>query len=179
MAKAVFAIVSSADHAARVVDRLNSEGLPLDDLSVLFAEPRQSKEFASAHHTNPREVAGAANAGSMLGGSLGLLVGGATMVIPVPGLFVVAGPLLALLGAAAGAMVGSLSSRLSGLGVPPRLADGYEQRVADGEVLVAVHPQDNAHIRIAEQVLAELGAEDVYSAVEPLEERPVGRGAGI
>ena len=98
----------------------------------------------------------------MIGGTLGLLVGIGALAIPGVGPLIAAGPLLAALtGAAAGATVGGVAGGLIGLGIPEIEAKRYENRIAEGNILISVHAETGDEVARAKEILEEADAEDI------------------
>jgi hypothetical protein len=100
--------------------------------------------------------------GGVLGGTLGLLAGIGALAIPGVGPLIAAGPLLAALsGAAAGAAVGGIAGGLIGLGIPEIEAKRYENRIAQGNILISVLAETSDEVTLAKNVLQNAGAEDI------------------
>jgi uncharacterized protein (TIGR02271 family) len=166
--KAVFGIATSEQQASRIVDQLKSAGFSGDDVSVIFADKRSSKEFAHEKSTKAPEGATAGVAtGGLLGGVLGWLVGAGAIAIPGLGPLIAAGPIMAALsGAAVGATAGGITGALIGLGIPEYEAKRYENRVREGNILVSVHSDNADEVKRAKEILERNGAEDVATAGE-------------
>jgi hypothetical protein len=137
-------IATYPNHAAAedAVRRLQKEGIPLQNLSII------GKDFQAVEQplgfVTPATVAGdGAKFGAWAGGLFGLLTGAAFLVLPGLGPVVVAGPLAAALlggleGAAAGAAFGGLTGTLLGLGISKDQALRYESQVKAGKFLVTL-----------------------------------------
>ncbi len=161
--KSVYAIAISEGQANQIVDSLTKAGFSSNDISVLFPDKNTSHEFSHEKNTKAPEgaVTGAAT-GGVLGGTLGLLVGIGALAIPGVGPLIAAGPLLAALsGAAAGATVGGITGGLIGLGIPELEAKRYENRIAEGNILISVLAQSGEDVTLAKDVLKNAGAEDI------------------
>lgn len=160
--KSVYAIAISEKQANQIVDRLTNSGLSSNDISALFPDKDTTHEFSHEMNTKAPEgaVAGAAS-GGVLGGTLGLLAGIGALAIPGVGPLIAAGPLLAALsGAAAGATVGGITGGLIGLGMPEIEAKRYENRIAEGNILISVLAETGDEVDRAKDVLEDAGAED-------------------
>jgi uncharacterized protein (TIGR02271 family) len=166
--KAVFAIATSEQQASRIVDELKSGGFSKDDVSVIFADKRSSKEFAHEKNTKaPEGATTGAAAGGVLGGALGWLAGAGAIAIPGVGPLIAAGPIMAALsGAAVGAATGGIAGGLIGLGIPEYEAKRYENRVREGNILISVHSDSADETRRAKEIFERNGAEDIASARE-------------
>jgi uncharacterized protein (TIGR02271 family) len=166
--KAVFAIATSEEQAARVVDQLKSAGFSRDDVSVMFGDKRTSKAFAHEKETKAPEgaTAGAAT-GGVLGGVLGWLAGAGALAIPGVGPLIAAGPIMAALsGAAIGGATGGIAGGLIGLGIPEYEAKRYENRIRDGNILISVHSDSSDETKRAKEIFERNGAEDIGTANE-------------
>jgi hypothetical protein len=161
--KAVFGIVRTQSEAEALIEALRSEQFALDDISVLFPNKGQSRDFAVALGTKaPEGAIIGAGSGGALGGALGLLAGVGLLAVPGLGALIAAGPIMALLsGAAVGAAVGSMTGALVGLGIPEIQAKAYEGKIQGGNILVAVHTEDPRDVVLAKEVFDDLGAQDI------------------
>ena len=178
MKKAVIGIVETRAQAESVVQTLQSiPQIGPSDISVLLPDVQGTKDFAHEQHTKaPEGAATGAGAGSVLGGTLGLLAGIGALAIPGVGPLIAAGPVLAALsGAAAGAAVGGLTGALVGLGIPEVQAKAYEGKIRGGNILIAVHTESREVKNAAEDILKQAGAHDVGTTNEsslPRDARP-------
>ncbi|MET0384441.1 MAG: DUF3341 domain-containing protein [Polyangiales bacterium] len=165
MGKSVIGIVDTQQRAETIVQDLRQAGFALPDLSVLYPNRSGDSSFAFKNGTKAPEGATAGvSAGGALGGTLGLLAGLGAIAIPGLGPLIAAGPLLgALSGAAAGAAVGGVTGALVGMGIPEFEAKRYEEGLADGQILVAVHVESREAADSAREVLKRDGAHDVTS----------------
>lgn len=161
--KSVYAIAISEGQANQIVDSLTKSGFSPNDISVLFPDKDTTHEFSHEKNTKAPEggLTGAAT-GGVLGGTLGLLAGIGALAIPGVGPLIAAGPLMAALsGAAAGAAVGGITGVLIGLGIPEIEAKRYENRIAEGNILVSVYTETADDVNHAKEVLKNAGAEDI------------------
>lgn len=161
--KSVYAIAISEGQANQIVDRLIKSGFSPDDISVLFPDKSSTHEFSHEKNTKAPEggLTGAAT-GGVLGGTFGLLVGIGALAIPGVGPLIAAGPLLASLsGAAAGATVGGITGGLIGLGIPEIEAKRYENRIAEGNILISVLAETSDEESRAKDILKNASAEDI------------------
>jgi hypothetical protein len=161
--KAVFGIVRSQTDAETIIAALQGAGFASSDVSVLFNDPRASRDFATEKGTKaPEGAVAGGGAGGAIGGTLGLLAGLGTIAIPGLGILIAAGPLMAALGGlAVGAAAGALTGGLIGLGIPEVQAKLYEGKLGEGRVLVAVHTETSEQIDRAKEILRTRGAEDI------------------
>ena len=161
--KSVYAIATSEGQALQIVDSLKDVGFSNDDISVLFPDKESTHQFAHEAHTKaPEGAAMGATTGGVLGGGLGLLAGIGALAIPGVGPLIAAGPLLAALsGAAAGATVGGIAGALIGMGIPELEAKRYENRIAEGNILISVHATTGDEVDRAKDILDRAGAQDI------------------
>jgi hypothetical protein len=166
MAKSVFALVQDADRAGEVLKALQGRGIFSDNVSVLFADKRQTRDFAKVHSTHTEGAAEGATVGSVVGSALGVTAFLGSLVVPGLGIFMVSGPLMVLFGAMAGAAIGGLGGALRGLGLPSAVAEFYAHQVQDGRVLMAVDSDTMQGLESARQVLTDLGGDEIYATVQ-------------
>lgn len=174
--KSVYAIATSEGQVLQIVDSLKEVTFSNDDISVLFPDKESTHQFAYETHTKAPEGAtmGAAT-GGVLGGGLGLLAGIGALAIPGVGPLIAAGPLLAALsGAAAGATVGGIAGALIGMGIPELEAKRYENRIAEGNILISVHATTSDEVHQAKDILDRAGAQDI-SVSSISEAKPITR----
>ena len=144
MTKTISCTIAKTSQAEELLRKLQAEGIPNRDISVLFPHREDTKRFVEEKNTKAPEGATAGvSAGGVVGGVLGWLVGIGSLAIPGVGPFIAAGPIMAALsGTAIGAAVGGLTGTLIGLGIPEYEAKIYETKIKEGRILVAVQAQD-------------------------------------
>jgi outer membrane lipoprotein SlyB len=182
--KAVIGLVNTHEQADRIVDALQSAGIPRHEISALFPDKTGSRDFAVEKNTKaPEGAVTGASAGGAIGGTIGLLAGIGALAIPGLGPFIAAGPIMAALsGAAAGAALGGLTGALIGMGIPEMEAKMYEGKVAGGQILLSVHTEDNDQRDRVQAVLERAGASDIVVAGEhsvPSPRQAQGKPAGM
>jgi hypothetical protein len=168
MKKAVMCIVDRHGNAESIVRQLKGAGFFDTDISVLFPDKEGTRDFAHEYGTKaPEGAVAGAGAGSVVGGTLGLLAGVGALAIPGLGPLIAAGPLLsALSGVAAGAAVGGLAGGLVGMGVPEIEAKRYEGKVRGGNILISVHTESSGEREVAEDIFRGNHADDICTAWE-------------
>ena len=161
--KAVFGIVRTQSEAEALISELQSTGFGVSDISVLFPNKGQTRDFAHKQGTKaPEGAMVGGGTGGVAGGVLGLLAGIGAIAIPGLGPFIAAGPIMAVLsGAAVGAAVGSITGGLIGLGIPEIQAKAYEGKIQGGNLLVSVHTEDSQQVDVAKNLFKAHGAEDI------------------
>lgn len=170
----VFGLFDNRRQVSEAIDGLRTEGFRESDLSALLPDLTDTKQLAHEKHTKAPEgaLAGAAT-GTVLGGTLGLLVGIGALAIPGLGPFIAAGPIMATLaGAGAGGAVGTLTGALVGLGIPEYEAKRYESFLNKGGALLAVHADDGDWAKRARTTLERYGAKDVDKTSEASGDKP-------
>ncbi|SRR5688572_7413250 len=126
---------------------LRDRGYSDDEINVIMSD----KTRDSFLEDNPDSEVGnkaleGAGVGSIVGGTLGALIGGIAAIgtnVLLPGLgLVVSGPILAALaGAGAGGATGGLAGALIGWGIPEERAKMYESGVREGGTVLGVTPR--------------------------------------
>src|SRR6187401_1817958 len=161
--KSVFCIATTRQQADRIVDQLKSANFSNNDISVLFPDKETSRDFAHEKNTKaPEGAAAGAGTGGVIGGALGWIAGIGALAIPGVGPFIAAGPILAALsGAAVGAAAGGITGGLIGLGIPEMEAKRYEGKVRQGNLLIAVHTENSAEVKLAKEIFTRCGAQDI------------------
>ena len=168
MSKTVICIANTEAQAEIIVQRLDENGIPTSDVSVLFPDKTGSRDFAHEHNTKaPEGTAIGVSAGGVTGGVLGLLAGIGALAIPGVGPFIAAGPIMAALsGAAVGATIGGITGALIGMGIPEFEAKQYEAKIKEGNILISVHTRDGDVVDRVKKIMKEAGAEDISSTGE-------------
>ena len=166
--KAVIGIVDTQAQAENLLQHLQQAGFSSSNISAIFPDQRGTKDFAHEHNTKaPEGAVVGATSGGLLGGTLGLLAGIGALAIPGLGAFIAAGPIMAALsGAAAGAAVGGVAGALIGLGIPELEAKMYEGKLRSGNILFAVHVDNDEQEERAKAAFKKQGAHDISSTSE-------------
>lgn len=166
--QAVVGLVTNESQAETLIKLLQAAGFPQGDISVLGPDRQSNRDFAHENNTKAPEgaIAGAGTGGAV-GGTIGLLAGIGALAIPGLGMFIAAGPIIALMsGAAAGAAVGGVTGALIGLGIPEVEAKQYEGKLKQGNILVSVHVADAGRQKAAKLALENGGARDIVTIGE-------------
>jgi hypothetical protein len=166
--KAVFGIYVSQLDAENAVSGLKLAGFRSTDISILFPDNAGTKDLALERNTKaPEGTAAGAGSGAVVGGVLGWLAGVGLLAIPGLGMFVAAGPIMAMLsGIGVGGVLGGITGALAGLGTPEYEAKRYEGRIRKGGILLSVHCDDREWVKTARELLIQTGAEDVSATSE-------------
>ncbi|MFG5118158.1 hypothetical protein [Methylorubrum sp. POS3] len=157
--RAVTALFDSYEDAARIVDRIEAEGVPQSEIGIVSLDatdrPNAAGEPGPVARPAEAEAADGAGAGAtvgtVLGGGAGLLAGLGLIAIPGVGPIVAAGWLItALSGAGVGAAAGGLIGALTGAGLSGKDAETYAEGLRRGGTLVTVRADGD----LAERVVA-------------------------
>jgi hypothetical protein len=126
---------------------LRDRGYTDDEINVMMSDETRDKHYRD----NPDSELGSkalegAGVGSIVGGTLGAVVGGLAAIgtnVLLPGLgLVVSGPIVAaLVGAGAGGATGGLAGALIGWGIPEERANLYETGIREGGTVLGVKPR--------------------------------------
>jgi len=142
--KSVFCIATSRKQAHRIVDHLKTESFSNQDVSLLFSDAtHDSLSFGTG------------------GGAFGWIAGIGALAIPGVGPFIAAGPVRAALG---GAVADGIAGGLISLGVSDSDAQGYEERIKEGNFLLAVHTDDAGDIARVRDIFKQAGAQAICTA---------------
>jgi hypothetical protein len=160
----VYGVFHDREKVRETVEALKREGFRDKDISVVFPDRDETKNFAVEHNTKAPEGATAGGVtGAVAGGVVGWLAGVGLIAIPGIGPLLAAGPIFtALAGIGAGSVTGGLVGALVGLGLPELEAKRYESEVKAGRILLAVHCDDPRYSYSARKALESAGAKDVF-----------------
>ena len=141
---------SKALHLA--ADALRSARFRQTDISILYSDGRQAYELRESAAAE-RDVA---DEDETLGGMISSLSGVAAFDGGDEGPFLVAGPMLALVG-----MGNGLTPSLRGLGIPEDSVARFEGRLKNGDLLLSVQCDDSEWTDRAVVIMRSTGARDV------------------
>jgi len=167
MKRVVMGIVDTPVFADVTVRRLVALGFSPRDVSVLYPDRHGVHDFGFEAKTKaPEGALMGIGFGAILGAMTGLAIGLARLV-PQLAAMSQSGPiLLALSGAAIGALVLGLIGAVIGATVPEIEAKYYEGKTRVGSILVAVHTNGREEVRRARTVFRSVAATDVHSMPE-------------
>ncbi len=160
----VYGVFHDREKVRETVEALKREGFRDKDISVVFPDRDDSKNFAVEHNTKaPEGVTAGGVTGAVAGGVVGWLAGVGLIAIPGIGPLLAVGPIFtALAGIGAGSVTGGLVGALVGLGLPELEAKRYESEVKAGRILLAVHCEDPRYSYSARKALESAAAKDVF-----------------
>lgn len=172
MKKHIFALFTTTDAADTAINFLHNElGIPTDDISYIYKNDKGETVEGEGSDVATNSTLEGAESGAITGGVIGAVIGLAAVAgIAGPlGTIVAAGPLAsalgltgalgatagaALMGAAAGGLIGALANM--GLGEPK--AKAYQDRIFAGDILVTVSTTETDNVVAA---LLKHGASDI------------------
>jgi uncharacterized protein YcfJ len=159
---------ATAPQTETIIRNLQSSGFSGNDISVLLADKKGTRDLAIEHNTkSPEGAVAGAGGGAILGGALGWLAGIGALAIPGVGPLIAAGPILAALsGAAIGGTVGGLTGALVGMGMSEFEAKQYEGKVKAGSALISIHTENSNDTERATNICEHAGATDVTTSGE-------------
>ncbi len=161
-AKRAIGIFSNRQNAEQALAELKNQGFPMHKLSVITKSSGDSNSLDSQSVKQPSitRLEGAktgAIAGSIGVGSLALIVGLASLLVPGIGqVLAVESLLTTFLGSGIAATVGGLYGALQGWLVPEEQAKNYSNRFNSGDYLIVMEAIEN-EILIAEPILKHWG----------------------
>jgi outer membrane lipoprotein SlyB len=151
-------VFTTVEDARRAVNGLLDAGFPKQKITVVCSDDTKERYFREFEHQEPAGTY--TPTATIAGGTIGALLGGATVVasaVATGSLALwAAGPITAWAGGVAGGLVGAMMTR----GVEKELANFYQQAVIEGQILVAAEADDAGSPSLSEavRILAEAGA---------------------
>jgi hypothetical protein len=151
-------VFTTVEDARRAVNGLLAAGFPSDKITVVCSDQTKERYFREFEHQEPAGTF--TPTASIAGGTIGALLGGATVIasaVATGSLALwAAGPITAWAGGVAGGLVGAMMTR----GVEKELANFYQQAVLEGQILVAAEASVSRGPSLGEaaRILAEAGA---------------------
>lgn len=177
MIRTVIGTFDSFADAQEVVRDLVDEGYTARSISVLAPKAstrgaEQSAEGAPDARSKGRSAqrlesaAASAAAGSVVGGAAGLVASLIWFVLPGIGQIAASGPIVvALSGAAAGAVAGGLIAALVELGVPEQHARQFSEALRRGSAMITLRC-DGTRAERAAEIMCDHGAIDIERRAE-------------
>lgn len=131
-----FFFVADIEAAKALVPALRDLGIADEDLHVIANEDITLEPLPEPDLAHRSDLVDAAKRGAMTGGAIGLAGGVVAVTVPVVGLTLGGGALLAT--TALGAALGTWFSTLVGVSVPNQDVERYRDRIDRGEVMIIV-----------------------------------------
>ncbi len=164
--RTVVGLFDARERAEGAINRLMSEGIDRDSISIAMKDAREATALSEATGANDMSAEGA-TAGAVSGAGVGALVGialiGSTLLLPGLGTFLIGGPIAAALtGAGIGAASGGLIGGLIGAGIPEEEASHYATGIEKGGIFVSAHVPEG-QVANARRIFDEEGSERTYA----------------
>lgn len=164
--KRAIGLFPNREIAEKALKELKDTEFALDKISVLTKDPTSDQQLLSTEDlskltpTRSEGVKMGASAGAATGGLLTLAGGIAALLVPGIGLVLAAESVLTvLLGSATVAGIGGLIGALEGWYIPQKQAALYNERVSQGDYLVALEGTED-DIHQAETILSRWGIQE-------------------
>ena len=156
MSHVLFGVALGEEQADCVMERLGLAGFGSHDVSVLFLD-RGLRSFAHGRESR--------TGGAVTGAAMGWLAGIGWLTIPGEGRFIASGRLMeALSRAAVEERAGVLADWLVRAGLPRREAQGYEDRILDGSILITVESETREEQGKAMGILQAAQVEEIFES---------------
>lgn len=160
METTVIGVMQDHSRAEEAVRSLREKGFNENEISIVAKDEEKKKEGREGDLSySDQNLADGSVTGGALGGVAGLLMGAGALLIPGVGPIIAAGPLA---GALTGVVTGGIAGGLIDFGIPEERGKHYEERVKQGDILVAIKTNENK-VDTAASILREFGAKDVES----------------
>lgn len=160
----VIGLFDTAAAAAAAARELRVLGVPAKRVSIVARTHDEEGSLARAAGATPGSELEDSRAAGRLGELSAHLLAAVAVGMPGIGPIVADGPLAAGLGEAAGHVGGGIVRTLEGAGLAREDAERFEQRIADGSILVGAHV-DPALVAQTREVLKSAGAAAVVQGM--------------
>ncbi len=160
METTVIGVMQDHRRAEEALRSLREKGFNENEISIVAKDEEKKKDGREGDLSySDQNLADGSVTGGALGGVAGLLMGAGALLIPGVGPIIAAGPLA---GALTGVVTGGIAGGLIDFGIPEERGKYYEERVKQGDILVAIKTNENK-VDTAASILREFGAKDVES----------------
>lgn len=152
MKSRTFFFVENIDAAKTLVPEIRRLGIGDEDLHVIANEDITLEPLPEPDIAHRSDLVDAAKRGAVTGGAIGLIGGVAAVTVPVAGLTLGGGAILA--STAVGTALGTWFSTLVGVSVPNQDVETYRDRIDRGEVMIIVdleQDQEQRYVALVEQ----------------------------
>ncbi len=154
----VIGVMPENSQAEKAVEAMRKKGFGDNEISIVAKDQEQGNQEEDLSFAEQNLSDGTATGGA-IGGVAGLLMGAGALLIPGVGPIIAAGPLA---GALTGVITGGIAGGLIDFGIPEERGKHYEEKVKEGNILVAVKTNEEK-VDSAASILRQYGAEDVES----------------
>jgi hypothetical protein len=159
----ILALFDRPGDAAVAARGLHEIGVARERISVVARSHDEEGVLADQMDATPGAEIEDSRTAARFGELSGQVLAAIALVMPGIGPIVAAGPLSAGLGEAAGHAAGSVASVLKGAGVSEARAEGLQQAVESGALLLGVHAVESDPERVR-GILRTAGARDIETA---------------
>ena len=161
MESTVIGVMKEHSRAEEAVRSLREKGFRENEISIVAKDEEANTGEGRGEELSYSEqnLSDGTATGGAIGGVAGLLMGAGALLIPGIGPIIAAGPLA---GALTGAVTGGIAGGLIDFGIPEERGKHYEERVKQGDILVAIKTSEDK-VDSAASILREYGAKDVES----------------
>jgi hypothetical protein len=160
----VLGLFDSPGAAARAARALRDLGIPRERVSIVARNHDEEGELADVAGASPGSEIEDSRVASRLAELGAHLIAAVALVLPGVGPIVADGPLAAGLGEAAGHLAGGLARTLEEAGLEEAEAQAWEERVRNGDVIIAAHASSTATVSV-QTTLQDAGASKVTAGV--------------
>lgn len=151
------AIYDSLTQARNAVTQLEQAGFPDSHLSIAARGTEQELQRERSVETGDKSERRWAQ-GTLVGGTIGVLLASPLLLIPGGGVALLAGPIGAGM---TGSIVGGLLGAMSGWGVAADRVKQYESELAQGKAIIIANGSPDEVVR-AERLLQQTSAREVH-----------------
>ncbi|PKM80473.1 MAG: hypothetical protein CVU88_04600 [Firmicutes bacterium HGW-Firmicutes-13] len=162
MESTVIGVMQENSQTEDAVRALREKGIGDNEISIIARDNEQNQDYAGGgedYTFADQNLSDGTTTGGAIGGVAGLLMGAGALLIPGIGPIIAAGPLA---GALTGAVTGGIAGGLIDFGIPEERGRHFEERVKEGDILVAVKTNEKK-VDSAASILRRYGAKDVES----------------
>lgn len=162
MQSTVIGVMQEISQAEEAVSSLRERGFGDNEISIIARDDEQNQGYAGGGEDitfADQNLSDGTATGGAIGGVAGLLMGAGALLIPGVGPIIAAGPLA---GALTGAVTGGIAGGLVDFGIPEERGRQFEERVKEGDILVAVKTNEKK-VDSAASILRRFGAKNVES----------------
>lgn len=160
-AHTVLALLENAEQTEKVLHTLQEAGFSDRDISIVMRDWSQGREPGESRASL---MAKGTIVGAVAGATPGLLATLASFLVPGLGWVQAVGPLIALLGATPGVLLGAGVGAIGASLIPEEKSRLYQERLEHGHVLLAVHTGQEEAPRV-ESILSQHGAQEIFCTV--------------
>jgi hypothetical protein len=161
--ESAFCVASSVHQAGQIVSRLQAAGFSNDDITAVLPDDEATRHFAEKNHT--QDPGAASKEGKPTPAGLSEI---GNLVLPGAGPFIAVEPIEAALEATPKEPTeGGVAGEVRGLGIPEMGARNYEEKIHQGNILIAVRTDKADEIKLAVTIFDQVGGRDIWTTFRP------------